>query len=324
MQAGKKPVVVVGSINIDLVANAERIPVEGETVQGHDFQIHPGGKGANQAVAVARLGYPVAMIGRTGDDAFGKQLREHLASAGVNIDAVATSPGTSGVAVIVVSDKGENSIVITPGANAHVTTADIDANLDLLRSAGVVLTQLEIPIPTVLHLARVCAREKVPFILDPAPAKDLPTELFHLVEWFTPNETEADFFIGGGGVDDPSIMVQFLMKKGTKGVLLKQGSRGVYVATDTGIAEQLRSFEVKAVDTTAAGDAFNGAFATGLMMDLAPIESARFAAAAAAVSVTRAGAQPSMPSIAEVEQMLHSAAVGRSGERPLSLPIAKR
>jgi ribokinase len=307
MQAGKKPVVVVGSINIDLVANAERIPVEGETVQGRDFQIHPGGKGANQAVAVGRLCYPVAMIGRIGDDSFGEQLREHLAGAGVDISAVAVSPGTSGVAVIVVAENGENSIVITPGANAHVSPADIDANLELIRSAGVVLTQLEIPVPTVLHLARICAREKVPLILDPAPAQALPAELLEIVEWFTPNETEAAFYTGHVDAESSSAMAQFLMKKGIKGVLLKLGSRGVYVATHKDVAEQLPSFEVKAVDTTAAGDAFNGAFATGLMMNLNPVESARFAAAAAAVSVTRPGAQPSMPSIAEVEQMLHSA-----------------
>ncbi len=309
MQAGKKPVVVVGSINIDLVANAERIPVEGETVLGTGFQIHPGGKGANQAVAVARLGYPVSMIGRLGDDSFGHQLRGHLESAGVDVSAIATSPGTSGVAVIVVGEKGENSIVITPGANALLTTADIDTNLDLIRSAGLVLTQLEIPIATVLHLAQICAREKIPLILDPAPAKKIPAELFKNVEWFTPNETEAAFFTGeaepSDDVDNPSALAKILMNKGAKGVVLKLGSRGVYVATDSGIAEMLHSFAVKAVDTTAAGDAFNGAFATGLMMNRTPVESARFAAAAAAISVTRAGAQPSMPAIAEVEQMLH-------------------
>jgi ribokinase len=312
MQAGKKPVVVVGSINIDLVANAERIPVEGETVTGTDFQIHPGGKGANQAVAVARLGYPVSMIGRLGDDAFGNQLREHLQSAGVDVSAVATSPGTSGVAVIVVAAKGENSIVITPGANALLTTADIDANLDLIRSAGLVLTQLEIPMDTVMHLAEICVREKVPLILDPAPAREIPSELFKHVEWFTPNETEAAFFTGEAeDAGEPSALAQILMNKGAKGVLLKLGSRGVYVATGSGTAELLGSFKVKAVDTTAAGDAFNGAFATGLMMNLAPVESARFAAAAAAISVTRAGAQPSMPALDEVEEMLRNATDSR-------------
>src|SRR5579883_369243 len=133
MQMGKRPVVVVGSINIDLVANTERIPVEGETVMGSDFQIHPGGKGANQAVAVARLGYPVSMIGRVGDDAFGLQLMTHLKGAGVNIAGVTITPGTSGVAVIVVGKNGENSIVITPGANALLTAADLDAHIDIIR-----------------------------------------------------------------------------------------------------------------------------------------------------------------------------------------------
>jgi len=317
MQAGKKPVVVVGSINIDLVANTERIPVEGETVLGSDFQIHPGGKGANQAVAVARLGYPVAMVGRIGDDSFGLQLRRHLEDANVDVSAVATTPGTSGVAVIVVGQNGENSIVITPGANALLTPEDIDANLALIQSAGLVLTQLEIPIPTVLHLAQICSRENVPLILDPAPAKDIPPELFQDVAWFTPNETEAAFFAGESNSStneaEPSAMARMLMDKGAKGVLLKLGSRGAYIATRSGVAELLGSFTVKAVDTTAAGDAFNGAFATGLMMDLPPIESARFAAAAAAVSVTRAGAQPSMPAIAEVEEMLRGPAPAGSG-----------
>jgi ribokinase len=253
------------------------------------------------------------MIGRLGDDAFGTQLRAHLESAGVDVSAVATSPGTSGVAVIVVGAKGENCIVITPGANALLTTADLDANLELIRSAGLVLTQLEIPMATVLHLAHICARENVPLILDPAPAKEIPAELFENVEWFTPNETEAAFFTDTTDAESPAALAQILMNKGAKGVLLKLGSRGVYVATHSGIAKQLDSFPVKAVDTTAAGDAFNGAFATGLMMNQAPIDSARFAAAAAAISVTRAGAQPSMPAIDEVEQMLHSAANNGKG-----------
>jgi ribokinase len=308
MHAARRTIVVVGSINIDLVASAERIPVEGETVLGSGFQTHPGGKGANQAVAVARLGYPVAMIGRLGDDPFGAQLRQHLEDAGVDLTAVATTAGSSGVAVIVVGQNGENCIVITPGANALLTPSDIDAHLDLIRSAGVVLTQLEIPIPTVQHLAKVCARENIPLILDPAPATELPADLFPAVTWFTPNETEAAFFTGasnGLGQSAPA-MAQMLLDRGAKGVLLKLGARGAFLATQAGPAQSLESFPVKAVDTTAAGDAFNGAFATGLMMDLDPPASARFAAAAGAVSVTRAGAQPSMPTMDEVKTMLAS------------------
>ena len=167
MSAGSKPVAVVGSINIDLVTNTKRIPVRGETVVGSGFQIHSGGKGANQALAVARLGYPVCMIGRIGDDAFGQQLRTHLEQAGVNVAGVITTTETSGVATIIVADSGENCIVITPGANALLTPEDIDANVGIIRSSGVVLTQLEIPLETVEHLAGICAREGIPLILDP-------------------------------------------------------------------------------------------------------------------------------------------------------------
>lgn len=308
MSAGAKPVVVVGSINIDLVANTARIPKEGETVLGTDFQIHPGGKGANQAVAVARLGYPVRMIGRLGDDAFGAQLRGHLEAAGVDVSGVATTPGTSGVAVILVADTGENCIVITPGANALLTPEDLDRNLEVLRSAGIVLTQLEIPMPTVQHLARICAREGVPLILDPAPAKELPPGLLEDITWFTPNETESTFFLpeaNGDGSDPAGVAASFL-QQGVRGVVLKLGARGAYLASEAVPGQLLTPFPVRAVDTTAAGDAFNGAFATALLMRKGPRESASFASAAAALSVTRPGAQPSMPVLAEVEQLLRS------------------
>jgi ribokinase len=305
MQTGTKAVVVVGSINIDLVANTERIPVEGETVLGSDFQIHPGGKGANQAVAVARLGHPVSMIGRLGNDGFGAQLRAHLEKEGVDVAGVATSEGTSGVALIVVGKSGENCIVITPGANALLTPKDLDDHIDMIRQAGVVLTQLEIPIETVRHLAEICKREGVPLILDPAPAKELPPELFADVEWFTPNETEAAFFASKDEQSrNPEAMAATLMKLGLKGVVLKLGSRGAFVASRDGLADLAPSVSVNAVDTTAAGDAFNGAFAVALLTKKGPVESAKFATAAAAVSVTRQGAQPSLATMADVQQIL--------------------
>ncbi|MGC2164057.1 MAG: ribokinase [Silvibacterium sp.] len=310
MLARKKPVVVVGSINIDLVVNTERIPVEGETLFGQGFQVHPGGKGANQAVAIGRLGYPVQMIGRLGNDAFGDQLRSNLALAGVDIAGVKITEATSGVAMIVVAQSGENSIVITPGANALLSPEDLDANIERIRSAGMVLTQLEIPMETVEYLARICAREDVPLILDPAPAKDLPFGLLKNIAWFTPNETEAAFFIGNADnsadIRHPEAVAGKLLEKGAKGVVLKLGSRGAYLATSE-ITQSLRPFPVKAIDTTAAGDAFNGAFATGMMLRMGPVESARFAGAAAAISVTRAGAQPSMPVMADVEQFIAAA-----------------
>ena len=306
MEPGKKPIVVVGSINIDLVASAASIPLAGQTVTGSDFQVHPGGKGANQAVAAARLGYPVHMIGRLGDDVFGAQLRSHLESAGVDVSAVATSPGPSGVAVIVVAENGENCIVVTPGANALLSPEDLDAHIETIRSAGIVLAQLEIPMATVEHLARLCSREGIPLVLDPAPAQELPADLFSRVDWFTPNETEAGFYLGGAANEDSAAVARELMAKSVRGVVLKLGSRGAYVASASpdGLSGFVQPFPVKAVDTTAAGDCFNGAFAAGLMMGKGPLESASFAAAAAALSVTRAGAQPSMPTLEEVERLM--------------------
>ena len=302
-----KPIVVVGSINADLVANTARIPSAGETVLGHAFKIHHGGKGANQAVAAARLGYPVRMIGRLGDDEFGAQLRNGLESAGVDTAGVGTSSGSSGVASIVVADSGENSIVVVPGANAEISTLDLDKDIEIIRSAGIVLAQLEIPIETILHLAEICQRENVPLMLDPAPAAELPRELLKHIAWFTPNETEAAFFIGAGVHEAPA-MARELMEKGIQGVVLKLGARGAYIASTAGIGEFIQPFPMHAVDTTAAGDCFNGAFAVGLLMGNGPIQSARFAAAASAISVTRSGAQPSMPTMAEVQEMMKTRA----------------
>lgn len=304
----KKPVVVVGSINMDLVARTQRIPVQGETVSGDDFQVHPGGKGANQAVAAARLGYPVRMIGRLGDDAFGAQLRSHLDSAGVDSRAIAQSQGSSGVAVIVVSASGENVIVVIPGANALLTPRDLDANIETLRSAGIVLAQLEVPMETIQYLAHICSREGIPLMLDPAPAMPLPSGLLEQVTWLTPNETEAAFYVDQAAqapqAGRPAEIARGLIAAGAQQVVLKLGSRGAFVTSGLQAGTHVPSFPVKAVDTTAAGDCFNGAFAVGLMMRKSPEDSARFAAAAAAVSVTRAGAQPSMPTLPEVEEIL--------------------
>lgn len=308
--AGQKPVVVVGSINTDLVSVTRRIPALGETVTGTDFQIHPGGKGANQAVAVARLGYPVQMIGRLGNDAFGEQLRVHLRHTGVNISAVAPTDTNSGVAVIVVSEKGENSIVVTPGANAEVTPKDLEQHIDIIRNAGIILTQLEIPMETVEHLSFLCAREDVPLILDPAPAMELAPRLFKEVAWFTPNQSEAMFYVEEGASTrdfSPQEMANALSSKGSRGIVLKMGEQGVFLAEQHSAGSLIPAFSVKAVDTTAAGDAFNGGFATGLMLGKSPQQSAVFAAAVAGISVTRQGAQPSMPSRSEVEAFLEDA-----------------
>ncbi|QNI33169.1 ribokinase [Alloacidobacterium dinghuense] len=309
MTSVQKPIVVVGSINIDLVANAEKIPAAGETVRGTDFQVHPGGKGANQAVAVARLGYPVQLVGKVGTDSFGDQVLSYLQQTGVDVEAVEKHRGTSGVAIIAVSPDGENSIIITPGANAHVTPDFLNMHHGAIRNAGIVLAQLEIPIETVEHLAKLCSDESVPLMLDPAPARALPDNLFPQVHWFTPNETEAAFYAAPTNqthLSDSAQIARALLNARVENVVLKLGSRGAFLASANGFSHTIPAFPVKAVDTTAAGDAYNGAFATALMLGMEPVEAARFAAAAAAISVTRPGAQPSMPTRAEVEALLET------------------
>ncbi len=306
-----KPIVVVGSINMDLVVKADHIPLPGETIFGSHFQTFPGGKGANQAVAVGRLGHPVSMIGRLGADGFGEQLRLSLEDAGVDTQAVTTTPGSSGVALIVVAASGENSIVVVSGANALVTPGDLDVQIDLIRSAGMVLTQLEIPMETIEHLAVICERYGVPLMLDPAPAAPLSPQLLKRVSWMTPNETEAAFYAKSLGSDagaDSLILLRALLGAGPQGVALKLGGNGVHLGDHTGLEQRVPAFPVKAIDTTGAGDCFNGALAVGLMNGMSTIESARFAAAAAGASVTRSGAQSSMPNLAETEALLHSGA----------------
>ena len=199
MQTTRKPIVVVGSINMDLVAHTPRIPVPGQTLIGTGFDTTPGGKGANQAVAAARLGYPVQMVGMVGEDVFGQALLDNLTRAGVGTAAVARVPGPSRVASILVAGNGENSIVVVPGANGKVYPAYIDKQAALIRCAGMVLCQLELPIETVSLVLALCAEAGVPVMLDPAPAAPLPDATWSQVTWFTPNETEAAFYLDKPG-----------------------------------------------------------------------------------------------------------------------------
>ncbi len=304
MSRSQKMIVVVGSINIDLVSKAERIPVSGETVLATDFKTHLGGKGANQAVAIARLGHPVHLIGKVGSDSFGERLRSGLEQAGVGISAVGTVEDSSGVAMIVVSPEGDNIIVVTPGANSALRPPDLDAHVEMIRSAGLVLAQLETPMDTIEYLAQVCERQGVPLMLDPAPSHALSPAVLRQVSWFTPNETEAAFYARGDKKESLEQTAERLLQQGLRGVVLKLGASGVYVRRQEGLRLHVPAFPVKALDTTAAGDAFNGAFAVSLARGQSPEESARFGAAAAAVSVTRAGAQPSMPTADEVDAIL--------------------
>ena len=302
MTPAKKPIVVVGSINMDLVASTPSIPLAGQTLIGTDFTSTPGGKGANQAVAIARLGYPVHMVGAVGEDVFGRALLENLRVAGVRVEAIAQFAGPSGVAPIIVASNGENSIVVIPGANGKITPTMIDTRADLIRSAGMVLCQLELPLETVSHTLAVCLDAGVPVMLDPAPAAALPESVWTQVAWFTPNETEATLYAGDSV--SPEEAAKRLLARGLRGVVLKRGSEGSYVALAGGEAKWVGPFRVEAVDTVAAGDCFNGAFAVALLEGNDPWAAARFASAAAAISVTRRGAQASMPTKAEVEAFL--------------------
>jgi ribokinase len=302
METARKPIVVVGSINMDLVAHAPELPVPGQSVIGTGFETTPGGKGANQAVAVARLGYPVEMVGMVGEDVFGQSLLDNLTSAGVGRGAVGRVAGASGVAVILLAGHGENSIVTAPGANGEVDCALIARHAGLIRSAGMVLCQLEIPLETVRYLLALCSEADVPVMLDPAPAAAFADEIWRQAAWFTPNETEAAFFLGSKPeIEDAA---QQLLARGLRGVAMKRGAEGAYVAVAEGKSAWVKPFSVEAADTVGAGDCFNGAFAVALLEGNGPWAAARFASAAAALSVTRKGAQASMPSRAEVEEFL--------------------
>jgi ribokinase len=299
-----KPIIVVGSINMDLVARVREIPRPGQTVTGIDFETTPGGKGANQAVAAARLGHPVKMVGKVGEDVFGQALLDNLAKGDVGVWAVERTEGPSGVAPILVADSGENSIVVVPGANGKVDAEYVDRNRELIRGAGMVLLQLEIPMATIERVLEICAEANVPAMLDPAPAASLPGDVWKQVTWLTPNETEAGFYLGGAMA--PEKAAHELLARGVRGVVLKRGAEGAYVADASGRGEWVRSFKVEAVDTVGAGDCFNGAFAVALLEGQDPWTAARFASAAAAISVTRRGAQASMPGRTEVEQFLEA------------------
>ncbi|MCL6542458.1 MAG: ribokinase [Roseiflexus sp.] len=298
-------VVVFGSINMDLVVRTPRLPTPGETLTGHTFFTAPGGKGANQAVACARLGVPTRMVGRVGDDLFGEQLRASLRSFGVQDDGVLTTPGPSGVALIAVDDTAENTIVIVPGANGAVSIADIPRLERALDGARALLLQLEVPIETVVAAARAAHTRGVTVILDPAPALPLPDELYALADIITPNEHEATTLTGIAVHDDQGAIAaaRTLIARGARRVALKLGARGALTADAEG--EQFWSpFTVTPVDTVAAGDAFNGGLAVALSEGRSFNEAIRWGLAAGALSVTRHGAQPSMPERNEVLTLL--------------------
>ncbi|MCO7632646.1 ribokinase [Pseudomonas guariconensis] len=296
-------VVVVGSLNMDLVARTQRLPRAGETLAGDSFFTVPGGKGANQAVAAARLGASVAMVGNVGDDAYGQQLRQALEREGIDCQAVGVCAGvSSGVALIMVDAASQNSIVIIPGGNGLLTPATVQRFDRLLQQAEVIICQLEVPAATVAWtLARGRELGKT-VILNPAPASGpLPADWFAHIDYLTPNESEAEALAGvpATDIDSARRAGERLLQLGARKVIVTLGPLGAMFVDGAG-SRHYPATVVKALDTTAAGDTFIGGFAAGLVRGMEEGEAIAFGQRAAALSVTRAGAQPSIPYLAEV------------------------
>jgi ribokinase len=302
----KNKIVVIGSSNTDMIIKLDRIPRPGETILGGDFSMAAGGKGANQAVAAARAGGRVTLVAKVGDDMFGRQALQGFERDGINVDYVAKdAKRPSGVALIFVAKDGENSIAVASGANGQLKPAEVKAAKGAIAKASVVVMQLETPLETVRAAAELAAKQGVRVILNPAPARPLDDRLLSKVSILTPNETEAELLTGIAVTNDESAQqaAQALLDKGVRTVIITLGARGAWVAT----REQsylVRGFKVKPVDTTAAGDVFNGALAAALA-EGQPLEAAvRFANAAGALSVTVLGAQPSAPQRKQIDKQL--------------------
>ena len=302
--AGK--LVVLGSINADHILNLESFPTPGETVTGHHYQVAFGGKGANQAVAAGRSGADIAFIACTGDDDIGERVRRQLERDRIDVAPVrAVNAQSTGVALIFVNAEGENVIGIHAGANAALSVEQVEAEKARIAGAQALLMQLESPLESVLAAAKIAHQHQTTDVLNPAPARDLPDELLSLIDIITPNETEAEKLTGirVENDDDAAKAARVLHEKGIGIVMITLGSRGVWVSHD-GQGRRVPGFKVQAVDTIAAGDTFNGAFVTALLEGTALDEAIRFAHAAAAIAVTRKGAQPSVPWREEIDEFL--------------------
>lgn len=294
-------IVVVGSLNMDLVIRAPRHPEPGETILGSDFKTFPGGKGANQAVAAARLGGSVIMIGQVGLDSFGDSLFEDVTAEGIETKYILRDPReATGVALITVDETRQNTIVVASGANARLTPVDVANAEEAFDGAAVLLLQLESPLPAVTKAIELAKRHGVKVVLNPAPAQMLQTKLLNQVDYLIPNQNELALLAGVEGTDTA---VSCLRGLGVTKLIVTLGDEGVLVV-EKNKETQLRVYAVEVIDTTAAGDAFVGAFAVALTEGKSTLEAASFGNAAGALTVTRSGAQPSLPTRAELDQFL--------------------
>ena len=290
-------IVVVGSLNMDLVMRTPRVPLAGETLSGYQFSTLSGGKGANQAVACARLGGEVTMIGRIGDDAFGQVLRDGLLADGVDVSGVRTTQGVAtGVAMILVEDNGQNRIVLAGGANDALFSDDLDEFAPVIEGARMLVVQLETPLPGVVRAVEIAHASGVKVLLNPAPVQSVPDELLAKVDILVPNESEASLLAGFEveGVSTAYAAARLFRSRGVASVLITLGERGVAIVDDAG-ERHLPAERVEAVDTTAAGDTFIGGVSVGLAEGMSLDDAVRLGQRASALGVTRHGAQPSIP-----------------------------
>lgn len=305
----KPKITVIGSFMMDLMSRTPRLPVAGETVMGGPFQMGPGGKGSNQAVAAARLGAEVCMVVSLGIDHFGDVAYENLVKEGIQVDfAKRVDTVCTGAALIMVDEeKGENMIVVAPGSNNELEPSDVEKARDRILGSDYVLLQLEIPIHTVEYATELAHANNVGVVLNPAPGRSLSDDLLSRVDVLTPNETEASAITGQAVVDHRTAekAARDLLARGCRSVVITLGATGALVVNHAG-AYRLPAFEVKAVDTTGAGDAFNGALAVALAQGQSLLDAVGFASAAGAISVTRVGTAPAMPKRSEVEEFLIS------------------
>ena len=296
-------ILVVGSLNTDLVVRAPRFPQPGETISGEDLQVIPGGKGANQAVAAARLGSSVSMLGRVGKDNFGDMLLINLKSNQVDSQLVQRDDASTGTAIIIVDSNGQNSIVLSAGANGKVSSADITSFLD----HKLLMLQLEIPLETVFSAAQRAHENGLRVILNPAPAQQIPAALIARADFIIPNETELSLLTGlpVSDINSTEQAARKLLDQGAQNVIVTLGSKGALIVTPTQVT-QVDTYVVEVVDTTAAGDAFIGGFATALLQDRSLEESVRYGCACGALATTKFGAQPSLPTRADVEKLFNT------------------